>query len=53
MSVVLESGTPGLPEVEADGGRDSVGGHIVRSTIVSRSVASGAGHAPAHSGAHT
>jgi hypothetical protein len=50
---VLESGTPGLPEAEADGGGDSAGGRIARSAIASRSVASGAGRAPARSGAHT
>ena len=50
---MLESGTPGLPDAEADGGGDSAGGRIARSAIVGRSVASGAGHAPARSGAHT
>jgi hypothetical protein len=50
---VLESGTPGLPEAEADGGGDSMGGRIVRSAIASQSVTSGAGRAPARSGAHT
>jgi hypothetical protein len=51
--VMLESGTPRLSNTEADGGGDSAGGHIARSAIAGRSIASGAGHTPVHSGAHT
>ena len=50
---LLESGTPREPKAEADRARSSVGGHIAHSTITGRPVASGVGHAPAHSGAHT
>jgi hypothetical protein len=51
--VMLESGTPRMTNVEADRGGDSVEGCIAHSTIAGQSVASGAGHAPARSGAHT
>jgi len=50
---VLESGTPGLPNMEADGGGDSAGGHIGHSAIVGWSIALGAGHTPVRSGVHT
>ena len=50
---VLESGTPGEPEAEADGGGGSAGGRIARSAIAGRSVALGGGRAPARSGAYT
>jgi hypothetical protein len=49
---VLESDTPRLPDAEADGDRDSMGGCIACSTIASQSIALGAGHTPACSGVH-
>ncbi len=50
---MLESGTPGVPEAEVDKARGSAGGRIAHRAIAGRSVASGAGRAPARSGAHT
>ena len=53
MSIfMLDSGTPGKPEAESDKASGSAGGRIARSAIAGRPVASGAGRAPARSGAH-
>ena len=50
---VLDSGTPGKPEAGSDKASGSAGGRIARSAIADRPDASGAGRAPARSGAHT
>jgi len=48
-----ESGTPEVPEVEADRARGSAGGCIAHSVIAGWSITSGTQRAPVHSGVHT
>jgi len=50
---VSESGTPEVPEVEADRARGSAGGCIAHSVIAGWSITSGTQRAPVHSGVHT